>query len=1650
MPSLSKLFGRKSKKQSSNLLSPEDAVSGQSRTSSVVGSDAPSDLSSQPAENRQDGIDSRTAEASQQTGALPTEEEQQVVATSIAQPEAAPPSLWERAYENLREENSSLIKEYEKLLAKHLLSDLSLTTTSETSVDQKKMQQITKLGLESLNESRLKYTIAGMEFVVIDQVAQVSEALIKFKEYVADAIKASPEASMAWAGVCVILPLFTNPSTVEAANKEGFSYVASRMGFYSGLEPLLWPQQVQLRQDLRTELETSLVKLYTALITFHVESALRFYRNWFGRTIRDMVKFEPWESMLKSVKDAEAVVGTYFDKVNDVTVRKGIEELGDTAARLLEGLKSQTEVATQQLEVSKEQVAVSKDQLTVSKQQLDAITQLASSLSINNTHINLNIVPEAQYHSADTAEAPRCLEGTRASIRKRLLSWSESTTGPNIFWLNGSAGTGKSTIARTIADSLDENGTLAAGYFFKRGDETRNKMVRVLPTLLHQVVRHIVGLKACVSASLGSEDGDALDAMSLDFQFEKLFDVPLRTLEPLYMDHKPQVIIIDALDESIEQNLAYKLLFELAKLGSKHPRFNVLVTSRATTELELVLENLAEKGRVYEVLRLQEEFAEETKEDIEAFLRSSFAEIRKKRKIKRDTWPTEEDIQLLLSRATDPSPLFVYASSLIRFIDRFSPTKQLEKWLQLSSTSNDQLHEIYQPILTDAFLPFDDEQLHAAKSILQLVILAVTPLSASSISELLDVDCDDVHEILRQFHAVIQQSEDSNRPISLHHKSFSDYLLSEPTSVPQTAEYRINSIEGHRLYANKCLEYMNARLRKDILSLGDFSQKESTVSYEQREVITEALEYSCKQWTLHTTYSCMIKSDPSAVESFLKQHFLHWLECLVWINAFPQAVSYVVSLEKEALAILPPSSYLVLCLSDARRFIPSLNEFIFTYPLQLYCTGLVFAPTDTFLRNEFWHEGPKEISKVEGIAPEWDTTLQLLPTPRDMVSVLAFSPNGALLASASWFGAITIFDTISGIDIVRLQSPTRIDTIVFSPDGTMIAALDENGSMLFWDIHSGQLENTIKNCPNLLMTFNNQQGNRQVYTQKLSFPDDGRAWHVKAWRMTQIIPRLKREGMDAFIAEFMTKYGDTYNWFQVFSDDGSTVASPTAMGAIAVWDVYSGRLKAKFGAHQDLLCGLLLSPNGSTIISNAQSAKTTHITEKYAWDIASGSRIADFGDFREALRVQLSSETFLRHSNKLCFHTSSGLALWDIDSKALTHAAFEKPARPDIVVSFDDNLCANVLSNGHSIRIYRPLWKLTGGTQETYQYLKMDPETDAVKQFTISSKGVIALQYDYTIEFRDLATGKCLYQDIGLSAHKPEGARFSNNGETVMYMQSSESLVVRNTHDFSTAFSVTLYQNLYRTAHDRRFNWSYEALSPDGNLLAVACENLPVTVYDINSGLIVGSLDEVKPRPDPFYFSPQSDSVTYYELVQDSISAVQTTFLVFFEFDGEAWHRRWRAADQVCKCFTHDGSRLLTRRLAEQSEGSRWEILSAVDGSRLLFVTPIEEVLDMDYLAEFEWVQVSTDMMVPAQAVKYLKSRMSYLNTETGELELRPEVKSPVDLLFRHGWLICNGKPIIFVPESLSRLYPEFGIWKNTAYHVSKDRLVWLDMVIPA
>ena len=80
-----------------------------------------------------------------------------------------------------------------------------------------------------------------------------------------------------------------------------------------------------------------------------------------------------------------------------------------------------------------------------------------------------------------------CLGGTRVDILLQLEDWLEGQQGQRVFWLNGLAGTGKSTIAQTFAEITFADGKLGASFFCSRDFEDRSNIQAIFPTLAFQL-----------------------------------------------------------------------------------------------------------------------------------------------------------------------------------------------------------------------------------------------------------------------------------------------------------------------------------------------------------------------------------------------------------------------------------------------------------------------------------------------------------------------------------------------------------------------------------------------------------------------------------------------------------------------------------------------------------------------------------------------------------------------------------------------------------------------------------------------------------------------------------------------------------------------------------------------------------------------------------------------------------------------------------------------------------------------------------------------------------------------------------------------------------------------------------------------------------
>jgi hypothetical protein len=121
-------------------------------------------------------------------------------------------------------------------------------------------------------------------------------------------------------------------------------------------------------------------------------------------------------------------------------------------------------------------------------------------------------MPEAQCPIPRIKDHTTCHPGTRVDLLRQIEDWVQLPNSKSIFWLNGSAGTGKSTISWTIAKWLMSESDrrvviLGASFFFRRGAADRDSASRFFSTIARQsrLVLTIPGLDGLIAAVIESD-----------------------------------------------------------------------------------------------------------------------------------------------------------------------------------------------------------------------------------------------------------------------------------------------------------------------------------------------------------------------------------------------------------------------------------------------------------------------------------------------------------------------------------------------------------------------------------------------------------------------------------------------------------------------------------------------------------------------------------------------------------------------------------------------------------------------------------------------------------------------------------------------------------------------------------------------------------------------------------------------------------------------------------------------------------------------------------------------------------------------------------------------------------------------------------------
>lgn len=174
-----------------------------------------------------------------------------------------------------------------------------------------------------------------------------------------------------------------------------------------------------------------------------------------------------------------------------------------------------------------------------------------------------------------------CLKGTRENILQEIFTWIDDDSGRNVFWLAGLAGSGKSTIAHTVASTLASRGRLGGCFFFSRHQSKRNEASLVMPTLAHGIAAFSENIRNSVAEAIGRNIHVA--NAPLRRQFLDLVVEPLKS----YTERDPIVIVLDALDECATPAMREDLLTILAHDSAQLPsNVRVFITARPEQDIE--------------------------------------------------------------------------------------------------------------------------------------------------------------------------------------------------------------------------------------------------------------------------------------------------------------------------------------------------------------------------------------------------------------------------------------------------------------------------------------------------------------------------------------------------------------------------------------------------------------------------------------------------------------------------------------------------------------------------------------------------------------------------------------------------------------------------------------------------------------------------------------------------------------------------------------------------------------------------------------------------------------------------------------------------------------------------------------------------------
>ena len=793
-----------------------------------------------------------------------------------------PHDLWDRAYESLREDKGSrkLMEAYEDILSSDLDDDHSFTAVTEgtgISKRERDMSALVQKKVKAMEDARWKFQLGERTVEMKTQVDRIVKAILFAKECVPSAVSAEPHAALAWAGVCMLLPLIVNPSTQQKALLEGLDYISSLVVRFTTIERLYRQQGVGPKslldqdnfEELNRSFEAQLTKLYSQILSYQAQVVCQTCRPTIIQSGRDILKLDDWGTLLEGIKDAAAAC-------------TGISQVVEW-----EKLDATLEEVYRRLDLSLREHA----------KQYDDLQHTADDIL---TRVEQSKKEQQQRHQTD--EESKCLQALCTSTyedhkdrnpprvpgtclwflkHQRYGDWLACDSS-DLLWVTADPGCGKSVLSRSLIDhELQSGPSRTTCYFFFKDIGEQRSATNAISALLHQLCtqNHSV-LQQIVRVY--QSNGNQL-TLSFSWLWKTFLAATSRS------EAGEIVCILDALDECEKQDrltLIESLNDFYTTRSGLAGRVKFLVTSRPYYEIEDRFDEL--------VIRLTgEDESEQIGKEINLVIKDRVPKIAARKRFDRKT---QDALQERLLETKSRTYLWLYLA-LADIEEAFGITNP-KKMRQFVDRIPKSVDEAYEAMLNRSPQP---EQ---ARKLLHIVLAAVRPLGLHEVNLAFNLEegqksydeVDLIPEMSLQSHiknvcGLILTIQDSH--LYLLHQTAKEFLVTSldpsPVEKPLVSnlgvwKHTMESSESNLILAKICITYLLFSIfESDPLRLED-DEDPLYISYMEKHYF---LSYAAKNWPTHfrlakdthelsQSWCNICNTDSNCFKSWLNANHMRW------------------------------------------------------------------------------------------------------------------------------------------------------------------------------------------------------------------------------------------------------------------------------------------------------------------------------------------------------------------------------------------------------------------------------------------------------------------------------------------------------------------------------------------------------------------------------------------------------------------------------------------------------------------------------------------------------------------------------------------------------------------------------------------------------